>query len=63
MYKNNIVNIQESTTILNASTKGLETYWMHFVHISVEFTELGNWKKRELLYTLIMGLIALLPLF
>ena len=31
MYSNNIVNFQESTTILNACTKSLETYWMHHV--------------------------------
>ena len=31
MYSNNIVNIQESTTILNVCTKCLETYWMHNV--------------------------------
>ena len=34
MYNNNMVNFQESTTILNASTKKcLETFWMH--HVSV----------------------------
>ena len=32
MYSNNIVNFQESTTILNACTKSLETYWMHHVN-------------------------------
>ena len=32
VYSNNILNIQESTTILNAGTKkSLETYWMHHV--------------------------------
>ena len=32
MYSNNIMNFQESTTILNACTKkNLETYWMHHV--------------------------------
>ena len=37
MYSNNIVNIQESTPILNACTrKGLETYWNHHVYISKE---------------------------
>ena len=30
MYSNNILNFQESTTILNACTS-LETYWMHLV--------------------------------
>ena len=33
MYSNNIVNFQESMTILNACTKrSLETYWMYHVH-------------------------------
>ena len=33
MYSNNIVNFQESTTILNSCTKkSLETYWMHHVY-------------------------------
>ena len=32
MYSNNIMNFQESTTILNACTKkSLETYWRHLV--------------------------------
>ena len=32
MYSNNLVNFQESTTILNACTKkSQETYWMHHV--------------------------------
>ena len=33
MYSNNMVNFEESTTILNACTKkkSLETYWMHKV--------------------------------
>ena len=32
MYRKNIVNFQESTTILNACTKkSLETYWRHHV--------------------------------
>ena len=31
MYSNNILNFQESTTILNACTKSLETYWMNHV--------------------------------
>ena len=33
MYSNNIVNFHESTTILNASTKSLETYWRQRVLI------------------------------
>ena len=34
MYNNNIVNFQQSTTILNACTKSLETYWMPYVCLS-----------------------------
>ena len=33
MYSNNMVNFQESTTILNASS--LETYWSHHVYIYI----------------------------
>ena len=33
IYSNNILTFQESTTILNASTKSLETYWMHQVYL------------------------------
>ena len=35
MYSNNILNFQGSTTILNACTKSLETYWMPHVHADV----------------------------
>ena len=35
IYSNNIMNFQESTTILNACTKSLETYWMHHTHIYI----------------------------
>ena len=31
MYSNNILNFQESTSILNACTKNLDTYWIHHV--------------------------------
>ena len=31
MYSNKILNFQESTTILKACTKSLETYWRHHV--------------------------------
>ena len=31
MYSNNILNFQESTTILNARTKSLKTYWIPHV--------------------------------
>ena len=37
IYSNNIVNFQESTTILNACTKSLETYWIHHVYIAASF--------------------------
>ena len=33
MYSNNILNFQESMTILNACTKSLETYWSHHIYI------------------------------
>ena len=33
MYNNNIVNFQESATILNAGKKSLQTYWRHHVNI------------------------------
>ena len=36
MYSNNILNFQESTTILNACTKSLETYRRH--HVFQNFT-------------------------
>ena len=36
IYSNGIVNVQESTTILNAGTKkSLENYWMHHVYIVI----------------------------
>ena len=31
MYRSNMLNVQESTTIFNAYTKSLETYWMHYI--------------------------------
>ena len=43
MYSNNILNFQESTTILNASTKSLETYWMHHVYIDKGVRALTIW--------------------
>ena len=33
LYSNKILNFQESTTILNACTKILETYWMHNISL------------------------------
>ena len=35
IYSNNILNFQVSTTILNACTKNLETYWMLRVYIYI----------------------------
>ena len=35
MYNNNILNFQESTTVLNACTEGLETYWMPHIVIGL----------------------------
>ena len=35
MYSNNILYFQESTTILMAEQKSLETYWMHLVYIII----------------------------
>ena len=32
MCSNDIVNFQESTTILNAVQKSLETYWIIYVY-------------------------------
>ena len=40
MYNNNILNFQESMTILNACTKSLETYWIH--HITWERIAMNN---------------------
>ena len=37
MYSNNILNFQESTTILNAWTKSLKTYWRHLVYFTQKF--------------------------
>ena len=42
-YSHNILNFQESTTILNVCTKeSLETYWIHFVYISIRDLTLDN---------------------
>ena len=35
MYSNNILNFQESKTILNTCTKSLETYWRHLVYFPI----------------------------
>ena len=41
MYSNNILNFQESMSILNAHTKSLETYWMHHVYIGKIVGKIG----------------------
>ena len=44
MYSNNIVNVQESTTILNAYIKkSLETYWRHHVYFSNFYVQMDIW--------------------
>ena len=35
MNSNTMLNFQESTTILNACTKSLQTYWMHPIYIYI----------------------------
>ena len=44
MYSNNILNFQESTTILNAYTKSLETNWMDHVSIASVCTQSNSFK-------------------
>ena len=47
MYTNNILNSQDSKTILNAYTKSQETYRMHLVrHIIANVLYIGREKKR-----------------
>ena len=48
MYSNNIENFQESTTILNACTKSLETYWMHHI-LGIE-QEIEIWQYNQMVY-------------
>ena len=45
MYSNNILNFQESTTILNPCKKSLETYWMHRVYIllAIALDKFSRW--------------------
>ena len=43
MCSNNIVNFQESTTILNACTKSLKTYWRHLVFRRESFHLFCRW--------------------
>ena len=47
MYSNKIVNFQESTPILNACTKSLETYWMHYVFQILPLCNDGYFKKTD----------------
>ena len=46
MYSNNIVSFQESTTILNAVQKSLETYWMHHICAQIQTHDglPGHWR-------------------
>ena len=44
IYSNNILNFQESTTILNACTKkSLETYWRYHVSRNLKNFEFADW--------------------
>ena len=54
MYSNNILNFEESTTILNACKKSLETYWRHHVY---------DWVASSLLQILQFFMIFLLILW
>ena len=46
MYSNNILNFQESMTVLNAHTKkSLETYCMHLILIKSETQEHARYVK------------------
>ena len=50
MYSNDIMNFNESTTIINACKKSLETYWMHYVCIhawSLRKFMSKNWKEKH----------------
>ena len=50
MYSNNILNFQESTTILNCCTKkDLETYWIHHVWFFSTFRNLCQHSLRLIL--------------
>ena len=58
-YSNNIVNFQESTTILNTCTKKcLETYWMHHVYIYI-YIYIYN-KKQEKIIKIIKQIFLLM---
>ena len=50
MYSNNILNVQDSTTILNSCTKKrLESYWMdHVVARKIESSVKFEWKSKHL---------------
>ena len=47
MYSNNILIFQESTSILNACTKSLETYWIHHVCLKSNGTGFIVWAMGE----------------
>ena len=48
MYSNNILNFQESTTILNACKKKSETYWRHPVVYKERYDKLGDYINRKI---------------
>ena len=51
MYSNNILNSQESMTILNACKKSLETYWTHhvvFLKKIIDILIVYKYKKSDL---------------
>ena len=56
MYNNNILNFQESTTILNAvQKKSLETFWIHLVYVTLYSLE-----NRQLLLPITCSWLELL---
>ena len=54
MYSNNILNFQESTTILDACTKSLETYWMLHVCMDGWMDIMLQWTNPVILCTFLM---------
>ena len=50
MYSNNIVNFQESTTILKAWTKkSLENYWVRHVYIERKNEKEGKEERKKMI--------------
>ena len=64
MYSNNILNFQESTTILNACTKSLETYLLDYVLIyrNIAMYSRRNVSSHTLVVCLFRGLTKFLRL-